>query len=70
MKRGAESDRSAAQAALGAKLKELVEAGTLTRDEAVELYKAAFPEHARGGELEERKGAARNIANAGKWRTK
>ena len=50
MKRRAESNQSAPQAALRGKLRELVEAGNLTRDESVELYKLAFPEKDRGGE--------------------
>ena len=49
VERRGEVGRSA-QEALGAKLREFVEAGTLTRDEAVELYRAAFPERGRGGE--------------------
>ncbi len=45
-RRGGDSDSP--QAKLRAKLAELVQAGKITREEAGELYTAAFPENARG----------------------
>jgi len=46
---GAGDDRARRQRALGGKLRGLVEAGKLTREEAGELYRAAFPERKPAG---------------------
>jgi len=43
------SDRSDAQLAFRMKLGELVRAGQVTREEAGQLFQAAFPDNARGG---------------------
>ena len=53
-------DRARRQRALGGKLRGLVEAGKLTREEAGELYRAAFPERKPAGSGGNRKSRERD----------
>ena len=53
-------DRARRQRALGGKLRGLVEAGKLTREEAGELYRAAFPERKPAGADGNRKSRERD----------
>ena len=52
-KPAAEKPRPDVRTATGARLRELVQAGKLTRAEATELYRIAFPEDDRRGTREE-----------------
>ena len=52
-KPAAEKPRADVRTATGARLRELVQAGKLTRAEATELYRIAFPEDDRRGTREE-----------------